>query len=75
MQATRYQLKYCERCGLLQLQRTGVAGTYCQPCEQAVHAPLPGAALRSQLLLRKRRAARGTLPVPPAAAQVQGRLP
>jgi hypothetical protein len=36
MQATSYQLKYCERCGSLRLRPTASAENYCQPCEQAL---------------------------------------
>jgi len=36
MQATSYQLKYCERCGSLRLRRAASAENYCQPCEQAL---------------------------------------
>jgi hypothetical protein len=48
MHATRYELKYCERCGSLRLRRTASGKTYCQPCEQTLfHPPLPGPARQS----------------------------
>jgi len=34
MQATTYELKYCERCGTLLLRRSKSAESYCRPCGQ-----------------------------------------
>lgn len=52
MEATKYQLKYCERCGSLRLRPAASAETYCQPCEQALfNWSLPEQTVR--LLLRK----------------------
>ena len=58
MQAIKYELKYCERCGSLRLRPTDSGETYCGPCAQvlgkfshvgkalppepAVPPPLPG---------------------------------
>jgi len=57
MQAIAYELKYCERCGSLRLRRAASADTYCRPCERVLfNLPLPGEALQSKLLLRRRRA-------------------
>jgi len=65
MQATRYELKYCERCGSLRLRRTASAETYCPSCEQTLfRAPLPGAARQSKLLPQPSRLSRATPPLP-----------
>jgi len=52
MQATSYQLKYCERCGSLRLRPAASAENYCQPCEQTLfNWTLPEETV--QLLLRQ----------------------
>ena len=33
MEITRYELKYCERCGTLKLRRVASESTYCRLCE------------------------------------------
>ena len=78
MQEITYELKYCERCGSLQLRRADSANTYCRPCQQALFRFPPGQVLSSGALLRMPRMRKDQPPILPAAAQLAlayGRLP
>jgi len=67
MQAIKYELKYCERCGSLQLRRADSAENYCPVCECALVLALSPDALVSKLR-RKPRASRKRMLVPPGEA-------
>jgi hypothetical protein len=55
MQATEYELKYCERCGALRLRRCPSPETYCGPCRQILNNySFPGASERRSLLRKSR---------------------
>jgi hypothetical protein len=78
MQEITYELKYCERCGSLQLRRADSANTYCRPCQQALFRFPSGQVLSSGALHRKPRMRKDQPPILPAVAQLAlayGRLP
>ena len=53
MQAIKYELKYCERCGSLRLRRTDSVESYCGPCVRVLGKfPYHGKALPAEAAVR-----------------------